>query len=594
MMNNKGNIKYYLIISQIWYLCHTMSGLAQVPYDDIYRNEAENYHEQIVLFTDRNMYAVNERIFFRSFYRMNGDMAEDILSKVLYVELVTPSGRTVAKGKFRHGGKGCSGYLTIPVQALTGKYYLRSYTRWMRNYDPRNYCYVPLTIINPFKKDVLDMGDESSAADAERFRMDLQGIQCQISKSSYSPGEEVQLDLCLSPAEYSLPGEYCVTVVPAGLVDTLAAHVNLKVPGTDVNFSFDYLPDIRGVSISGRVVQIEDQLPAPETRLHFSLLGEDPGYFAARSHEMGRFILTVPDRSGIQELFVAGEASDGIKREIRIDQDFASVPVPFGTGPFLLSPEKTKAATRMALNMQLSMAYVQADVDSAASTETGSMVPFYSIPPSKIIIEDYVDLPNMTEVFENLVPEVLVYFRRGEPYLKILSKNTDIIRFPPLILIDQIPVFDQRAVLSMDPLKIERIEVIDEVFVKGKMMFGGIIIFTSGKGDMAAIDLPEGSYFFDYQCFHPGRLIESKDTTGIYQTFDAGSLTDRSGRLNNGDRIPDTRNTLLWIDNVCLDTDEKKTLHFRSAPETGEYHILVRGVSLQGDILYGSGKFKVE
>ena len=129
--------------------CSTDNARSQIPFDETYQEEALSNPEYITLFTDRNMYAVNERIYFSSFYRIGQDSAKESWSKVLYVELVTPSGRPLAKGKFQLNEKGSSGYLDIPSDALTGNYYLRSYTRWMRNFGPESYCYAPLVIINP-------------------------------------------------------------------------------------------------------------------------------------------------------------------------------------------------------------------------------------------------------------------------------------------------------------------------------------------------------------------------------------------------------------------------------------------------------------
>jgi len=100
-----------------------------------------------------------------------------------------------------------------------------------------------------------------------------------------------------------------------------------------------------------------------------------------------------------------------------------------------------------------------------------------------------------------------------------------------------------------------------------------MLFLTSRQGDMAAVDLPEGSYFFDYQAFHPG---------------------DAQVQYAPSDRIPDTRNTLLWIDKISLDPDEMKTLQIHAASQIGEYIILVRGVSTLGEIVYGMSTFNVE
>ena len=124
------------------------------------------------------------------------------------------------------------------------------------------------------------------------------------------------------------------------------------------------------------------------------------------------------------------------------------------------------------------------------------------------------------------------------------------------MLIDNIPIFDHKAIFSIDPERIERIEVINEIYVRGGLMYGGMIFITSRQGDMAAVDLPEGSYFFDYQAFHP-------ENSQVQYT--------------PSERIPDTRNTLLWIDKISLDSEEKKTLQFPASSQSGEYIILVRG-----------------
>ena len=93
------------------------------------------------------------------------------------------------------------------------------------------------------------------------------------------------------------------------------------------------------------------------------------------------------------------------------------------------------------------------------------------------------------------------------------------------------------------------------------MIWGGIIKLTSKEGDLTAIDLPEGSYFINYQAFHPG---------------------SNEPRLNNwksADRVPDTRNTILWVDDLVLQANDTKTLQFHTSSGKGEYHILIRGVS---------------
>lgn len=569
---NKRNATYYLVavVSGLLFVTYTLS---QVPFDDAYHEEALSNQEYITLFTDRNMYAVNERIYFSSFYRQRKDSVRESWSKVLYVELVTPSGSPVTNGKFHLNSKGSSGYLLIPADALTGNYYLRAYTRWMQNFGPESYCYTPLTIINPYTREMQTENNEPSGLDAELVRMDSPGVKCLTNKSSYAPGEEVRLKLGHYLSGDMLPGEYCLTVVHSGLCDTLNAQVNINKTSGDGNFNFKYLPEIRGVSISGSVVSMKDQAPAPQARLHFSSPGNQADYFGTLTDEQGRFILTLPERTGTQELFVACEPSGDQLREVRIDQDFASDPIPFRTRKFTLSRSEKEVATRMVLNMQFSNAYRAVQTSPAHESGKDPTVPFYGRPTSTIKLGEFIKLPTMNEVFVNLVPDVFVFYDQGEPYLKIHSSFHNITIFPSLVLIDKIPIFDHKAIFSIDPERIERIEVVNEIYVRGSLIYGGMIFLTSRQGDMAAVDLPEGSYFFDYQAFHPGYA---------------------QAQYTLSDRIPDTRNTLLWIDKISLDPEEIKTLQFPASSQSGEYIILVRGLSTDGEIVYGRSSFSVE
>ena len=571
-MNNTRS-RYTLFAALLVVFCGALSVSSQVPYDGTFLEAAMRNPEYITLFTDRNMYAVNEQISFTCFYRHGSELPKESWSKVLYVELVNPSGSPVIKGKFRLNETGSSGSLQIPADAVTGIYYLRSYTRWMQNFGPQSYSYTPLTIINPYRKDILTGNTESSGDEAELIRMSYPGIKCQANKASFAPGEEIQIELGRSGTDEMPPGEYCLTVVPAGMCDTLNAQLDMVNRWRPEDFRFNNLPEIRGVSISGSVVYKEDQAPAPGVRLHFSSPGKRFDYFGTMTDDQGRFILTIPERTGTQEFFVACESSSDAKTEIRIDQDFASDPFPYRSGQLTLSPYEKDLASRMAINMQFSNIYKVKRTNPAPESHKSLSVPFYGRPTTTTKLNEFIKLPTMNEVFVNLIPDVFVFYNQGVPYLSIYSLSRNISLFPPLILIDGIPIFDQQDIFSIDPEKIEQIEVFNDVYVRGGLTYGGMIFITTIQGDMAAVELPEGSYFFDYHAF------KSENIQIPYVP---------------SERIPDTRNTLLWIDKIPLDSDETRTIRFYAAFGKGEYHIVIRGVSSLGDIVCGVGAFRVE
>jgi hypothetical protein len=92
---------------------------------------------------------------------------------------------------------------------------------------------------------------------------------------------------------------------------------------------------------------------------------------------------------------------------------------------------------------------------------------------------------------------------------------------------------------------------------------------------MAGIDLPLGSYFFDFQSLYPE---------------DKGFVVSPSP----GDRIPDMRNTVFWMDDVIIDNGLTNKLTFKAPSVPGTYMILVRGVAPNGDLLSTTTSFEVE
>jgi hypothetical protein len=577
-MRGFGNIHKRLILVL---LCGWVSALilAQTPYDSAYRDVAAQITEQVRLFTDRSIYAVDETIHFMAAYRVSGPVEENGWSSVLYVELITSGGQPVVQAKFPLSAGRAEGTLAIPEEALTGDYYLKSYTRWMRNQGPGSFHYTALKIINPYRSEVVmnpeAEGPESPARPAY-YRKDL--VACSVVPGPVQGGGEVRLLLDQTSALSGSTLRGCVTVIPEGALDPAGVSMLLPVAESDT-FRVRFLPDMgSGVSISGTVVG-PDQKPVPYTTLHISVLGEKPDYFATMSDEQGRFILSFPENLGEKrEFFIAPEKDEVEGLEVRIDEEFDSRSVQLPGHAFRLNADEAEIARKTAMNMQLSRVFRHTD---NATPKPGpdsvrrEPVPFYGTRVNRLLIDDYIMLPNLKEIFINLVPEIQFYKKRGETRIRFLSDNNSIGVFSPLIMMDHVSVFDHQALLDLSPEKIERIDLINEIYLKGNVAFGGVLAIYSRKGDMAGIDLPNGSYFFDYQSFHPDDPVMLP-------------ATDQEGR------IPDTRNTFFWQGDLALEPGIRKEITFPAPSHPGRYMVQVRGMLPGGELFSASTVFEVE
>lgn len=99
--------------------------------------------------TDRQLYLPGEAIPFNAMVLESDTWRPSLLSRVLRVELLDPTGTRVASGEYLLEDSRTSGTLLVPTGTASGWYYLRAYTSWMRNRQDLLEAYLPLKIVSP-------------------------------------------------------------------------------------------------------------------------------------------------------------------------------------------------------------------------------------------------------------------------------------------------------------------------------------------------------------------------------------------------------------------------------------------------------------
>jgi hypothetical protein len=105
--------------------------------------------EKVYLHTDRDYYNPGEIIWFKAYLinASSGELTDN--SKNLHVELISPESKIVGSQVVRlDSGLGQSD-LTLPEHLVSGRYILRAYTNFMRNYGDILFFNKNISIINP-------------------------------------------------------------------------------------------------------------------------------------------------------------------------------------------------------------------------------------------------------------------------------------------------------------------------------------------------------------------------------------------------------------------------------------------------------------
>lgn len=542
------------------------------PFNPVWTDEAAQIREEVECLTDRSLYIVEELIRFRTRVVSRGPTGPGPWSTVLYVELVSMDGTHLVGAKFRVHGQVSSGEIRIPADLLSGTYYLRTYTRWMRNWGPESFTYLPIRIINPHRPELYPVPLATYGEQLSQVHSDS-GSTLELLKpgSFFTRGDSVDIDVQVSGGQLSDSLEGCFSIVP--LVTAPSSTQYSRRDSAD-NFRVNFLPDRFGPSLSGSVQYPDGSAEAfSPAVIHFTLMGENAGYFVCRSDAMGRFSVGLPMRSGKLEIFVLPESPEKEAPEVWIDQDFDPRQIQFPGSPIKLTEQELIWAAIMARNVQLSEIYGRAD--SLLIQGSVDEVPaFYGSPSFSVDLDQYVLLPTLREVFLNFVPSVTPVTRKGKTSLLIESVNPSLYLYETLVMVDQVPVLDMEQFWSMSPAKIKQIDVIEDVYVKGDLRFGGVVNLHSRDGDMAGIDLRGNSFFIDYLALQPAIQPQYVDGTA-------------------DDKMPDTRNTILWLPKYVLHGKKPARISFVAPQYPGEYVLLFRGYNHQGELIQAESTFEV-
>ena len=97
--------------------------------------------EKVYLHLDNNGYFPNEKIWFKAYVFKASTLLPTDMSKVLYVELVTPDGAVLDRKRLPIINGRTYGEFDLDYTFITGYYEIRAYTRAMTNWDAAYYGY---------------------------------------------------------------------------------------------------------------------------------------------------------------------------------------------------------------------------------------------------------------------------------------------------------------------------------------------------------------------------------------------------------------------------------------------------------------------
>jgi hypothetical protein len=334
-----------------------------------------------------------------------------------------------------------------------------------------------------------------------------------------------------------------------------------------------YLPEIRDISLCGKVINKITGESLAGVPVNLSVLDQSQ-FHMTRTREQGQFIFVLNNLSGDQDLFLCPGPDQLKEAKILINTDFSSdYPDPLYAFPTLDSTWKN-TLEEMWINAQVTSFFNRDTVTEAAKKTSRNI---FGESNTRVSLADYIELSSLYEVFYEIVPYVHIKKKKDRYKLEIINDRLEVFE-DPLIMLDNVLVYDVDELMKIPPALVDRVEVINGSYIYGNFLLGGVVMIFTRTDNYAGIRFPEGSVFLEY-------LTRAPQHGYFAPEYDQAK--------SDHNPVPDFRNLLYWNPDLLLPYSPASVSFFTS-DHTGIYDIIVRGFTADGQPCFGKTSFQVQ
>lgn len=341
-------------------------------------------------------------------------------------------------------------------------------------------------------------------------------------------------------------------------------------------FSFEH--EQTGHIITGKITNAATGQPQQDVVTYLSTPSRSVRLNGATSNSKGEFNFITKDFFGYNEIIVQAPAKSGLPFRIDVNTPFSEKAVTRKLPFFKLSPAIESSLQAGSIGMQVQQLYHD-NVNRRflmPETDTSS---FYGTADRSYLLDDYTRFTTIEEILREYVPQVNVRKQNGKFRLQMYDGENKTITYDPLLLLDGVPMFDVDRFMTMDPLKLSKLDVIPNTYFLGSIRADGVASFISYNGDMAEFEPDAGALVVDYEGLQLHREFYSPD-------FSLPEL------LNS--RIPDFRNVLYWQPDLTTDKNGKGAVTFYTSNQPGQYRVVIHGITRNGKAVTGVSSIQVK
>jgi hypothetical protein len=561
-----------------------------VAFSQVYSSYKNLDQEKIYVHQNTNLLFVGEYLYYKVYCINATNNKPSNNSKIAYIELIGENNLRVFKQKVQlENGLG-QGDFFLQTSIPTGNYKLIVYTQWMRNNNILQFYEGEINIINPYlsnqgeavtksisnNSSSLKVTDANKNLDTHNKTKKYQRLILNSDKEEYHKREKVSLKLLNSKDKLGF-GNFSVSVRKIDGInitpnytasDFIDEYSNQEISKrTDKD---EFLPEIKGELISGRLINKETQLPANNVNVTLSIPGETFLFKIVRTDKDGFFHVFLHEEfDGDQALIqIVGEDTDIFDLTINNPGPIDLNELKFNS--FKIDSSFKDIIVERSIQNQIENSYYSVKPDSIYTPYKKE--PFYSNKYSTVYnLDEYSKFPTIREVFIEIVD--LVYKKRIDNktvfYIKHREDYSNLEGLP-LVIMDGILVQDYEALLNYEAKKVKRVVVLKNKVYYGATTYNGVIAIETLKNTFKDDINQEGVTYVKLN----KPIVKKKYYKQQY--FE--------NTVNEASRIPDYRNQLLWLPEINLESGNYN-ISFFTSDIAGDYEICLEGFTNYGEAI---------
>jgi len=330
--------------------------------------------------------------------------------------------------------------------------------------------------------------------------------------------------------------------------------------------ALNFLPEYNDHLITAKVVNAVSGHPAEDILVYLSVPGKRVQLYTSKSDSLGRLVFNTKQLFGPGEIIAQTNSERDTSFRIDVLSPFSEQYTQYKVPSINITPGMQKALEEHSLGMQVQNIYAGNKIKQFYDPGIDSSG-FFGTPYKTYLLDNYTRFTTMEEVLREYIREVNVVRSHKRYHIKVLN-DRGFLDGDPLVMLDDVPVFNIDKVIAIDPLKVKKLEVIRERYYYGPSVHEGILSYTTYKGDLGGIEMDPHAVVLDYE----GLQLQREFYSPVYDTDEAAKS-----------RTPDFRNLLFWQPNVNINPGGRNQLTFYTSDQTGKFVGLIQGLTPNGD-----------